>query len=78
LTLARRARTLGGVWFQRLYFLLLRHDVLGPELSPLPGIYWRPLVGPHAIDARMIRATTVIDGGNHHTIAETSYQVCRT
>ncbi|HKE65058.1 MAG TPA: GNAT family N-acetyltransferase [Micromonosporaceae bacterium] len=65
------------IWFQPLYFLLLKHDMLGAQASALPGIYWRPLIGPRAIDARMIRATTFVNGGNH-TIGEISYQVCRT
>jgi GNAT superfamily N-acetyltransferase len=62
----------------RLYFLLLKHDLLDPERSPVPRIRWRPLVGPHPIDARMIRATATVDGRTDRTVAEMSYQVCGT
>jgi len=61
----------------RLYFFLLKHDLLDPEVSPVPGICWRPLVGPHAIDARMIRATPVVDARYYNAIGELTYQICR-
>jgi hypothetical protein len=47
----------------RLYFFVLKHDLLDPEPNPVRGICRRPLVGPHTIDARMIRAIRSSTGG---------------
>ena len=66
----------GVIKVPSVYFLLLKHNVLRPERSPLRGIYWRPLVGPRNIDARMIRAAPLIGDRLRSTIAEMSYQIC--